>query len=116
MEVPENDDSIEIECSRAVDVGVQTDSTIETVQERDDRLQRTIKALEQQVYRQTKTIDLLNDSVRSLREEIQKPKISLDQFEGMTMVQRFVHGRFFMTVHKMFPLTLCILYHVYLCT
>jgi len=83
-DISENNDSIEIECQSTVNVGVQTDLTMETAEEREDRLQRTIKALEQQIYRQTKTIDSLNDSVKSLREEIRKPKISLDEFEGMT--------------------------------
>ncbi len=82
--VSENNDSIEIECLLSVSIGVQTDPTMETVQEREDGLQRTIKALEQQVYRQTKTIDSLNESIMALREEIRKPKIFLDEFEGMT--------------------------------
>ncbi len=91
--VSENNDSIEIECRRTVNIGVQTDSTMETVQEREDGLRRTIKALEQQIYRQTKTIDSLNESIMSQREEIRKPKISLDEFEGMTFnLKKLLHN------------------------
>lgn len=65
------------------DMGVQTELTVETAQEREGQLQKCIKALEQQIYRQKKTIDSLKESMKLLREEVENPKISLDQFEGI---------------------------------
>ena len=87
INVPENDDLMEVDCIHStVDVDVETDLTVEAAQEREDWLQKTVKALEPQVYRQTKTIDSLNDTVKALQEDIRKPKIALDQFESESYV------------------------------